>query len=227
MTTLTRTAGAAGTISLTTKNSAGQLITPVSVPTASWYTDAGRTAGATTLTVTGSGSTYTATFSAPQAPATPSTRYLKFSVEVSAGVFDVDATSDVSFVDAVVEVGSQVVTADELNAQLNIPASSRTAERDAELLDYAARYLPVIEEWIGSPVLPTTVTERAVVSGGVLILRKSRAVSLTSIVDAYGVALTGGVLDADTGLVHFDYGTTYTSNGPVTVTYEAGFAVGP
>lgn len=108
MSTVSKTAGAAGTVTLTIKNSAGSLVTPVSTPTVQWYTDALRTTGALTLSTTGSGSTYTASWTGPQAPATPASRYLKVTIEVSTGVFDVDSDDDISFVDA----GSIIVATD-------------------------------------------------------------------------------------------------------------------
>lgn len=108
MATVSKTAGAAGSITITTRNTAGQLVTPVSAPTVVWYTDSGRTAGAVTLSVTGSGSSYTASWTAGQAPASAATRYLQVAIEVSSGVFDTDADDDVSFVDA----GSSIVTTD-------------------------------------------------------------------------------------------------------------------
>jgi hypothetical protein len=226
VTTLYRTAGQAGSISLTTRNSAGQLVTPVSVPVAQWYTDSGRTAGAVALTVTGSGSSYTATWTAGQAPTVPSSRFLKFTVEVSAGVFDTDANDDVQFVDATVDVDALPVTAAELRAHLQIPNS----EQDDALLAYAAAYVPVIEEMIGSPIVARTVTDEIHVSGGVGLLHYTRPISLVSVTDGYGTAVTGGVLDRRIGAVRFPdgWGWSYPDPlRPVTVTYTAGFAEVP
>ena len=150
MTQLSRTAGAAGSITVTTKNSAGQLITPVSTPTAQWFTDAGRTAGAVSLTVVGSGSSYTASWTAGQAPATPATRYLKFTIEVSSGVFDVDADDEISFVDAIVDLSSGLCTLQEAKDQLGKTGSTD----DAELLVYIAAATDVIEDYCGA-MMPT------------------------------------------------------------------------
>ncbi len=99
MTTLTRTAGSAGSFDFTTRNSGGQLITPVSTPTVSWYTDSGRTLGALALTITGSAGTYNASWTGAQAPAS-GTRYLKATVETSAGVFSTDVDDDILFLAA-------------------------------------------------------------------------------------------------------------------------------
>jgi hypothetical protein len=112
MATLNKTAGAAGSIAFQTKNTAGQLITPVSPPTAVWYTDSARTAGAVSLTVTGTGSSWTASWVAGSAPVAPATRYLKFTIEVSAGVFDVDADDEIAFVDAIASVIVSPFTSD-------------------------------------------------------------------------------------------------------------------
>lgn len=99
-----RLAGAAGSIGITTKTTAGQLITPVSAPVVRWYTDTARTLGEAVLTVTGAGSSYTASWTAAQAPAAAAARYLKVTIEVSAGVFDVDVDDEVRFVDAGSEI---------------------------------------------------------------------------------------------------------------------------
>ncbi len=104
MTEAVRTAGAAGSLEFTTRNSAGQLIVPVSVPVVRWYTDAARTLGEAALTVTGSGSVYVASWTAAQAPPTPETRYLKVTIEVSTGIFDVDADDEIGFVDAMATI---------------------------------------------------------------------------------------------------------------------------
>ncbi len=143
MTSITRTAGAAGNLILTTKNSGGSLITPVSTPTVTWYTDAGRTTGALVLTVVGSGSTYTVSWTGPQAPAVVATRYLKVSIETTTGVFSIDVDDDVLFLAAVASPGSTdyttlaavksqlgiVDSVDDTAISLAITAASRSIDR--------------------------------------------------------------------------------------------------
>lgn len=153
MSSVSRTAGASGSITVTTKNTAGQLVTPVSAPTVKWYTDSGRTLGELSLTVTGSGSTYTASWTAGQAPASPASRYLKVTIEVSSGVFDVDADDDISFVDAVASIqDTNYTTAALVKAQLGITDST-----DDTLIDAAiAAASRAIDRVTGTTFYPVT-----------------------------------------------------------------------
>ena len=155
MTTLSRTAGAAGSFDFTTKNSAGQLITPASAPTVTWYTDSGRTLGSVSLTVAGSGSSYTASWSAGQAPASPATRYLKVHIEVSTGVFDDDVDDDISFVDAVATVGTtDYTTLPVLKASLGIDLADTDDDDALERAITAASR--AIDRYTGTTFYPVT-----------------------------------------------------------------------
>lgn len=155
MATVSRTAGAAGSIDITVRNSAGQLITPASTPTVAWYTDSGRTAGATSLTVSGAGSSYTASWLAGQAPASPASRYLKVTIETSTGVFDTDVDDDISFVDAVAVIGStDYTTLAILKASLGIEQAD-TDDDDAlsAAITAASR---AIDRYTGTTFYPVT-----------------------------------------------------------------------
>lgn len=82
------------------------------------------------------------------------------------------------------------------------------------------------------PLAPTAVTEKHNGGSTLLILRRPRAVSLTSIAYADGstATLTDYDLDTDTAIVHWAFGTAGRfPGGPrnVTVTYQAGFATLP
>lgn len=176
MTTLSRTTGAAGSVTLTTKNTAGQLITPVSAPTVQWYTDAGRTTGILALVVTGAGSAYTASWTGPQAPAVPGTRYLKVTIETSTGVFSVDADDDISFVAAAADFSTGLCTVAEVKAQLGKTVTTD----DVELQAYIDAATSMIEGYCGA-VMPRTIVEWHDANGPDLLLRSERIVSVTSI----------------------------------------------
>ncbi len=226
MTTLQRTVATADDLPFTTKNQAGQLIVPVSAPTATWYTDTGRTLGPVALTVAGSGSSYTASWTAPQAPAVAGTRYLKFLIETATGVFSVDADDDIEFSLAGAVVGTDVVTAAEIRAQCGI--TSTVNPSDETLLAYASAHLARLEHDIGSPVIPRTLVEELPVRRGLAVLRHMRPLSLTSVVDADGDVLTDGQLVNSDGIVRFSSAVTYDDPlRPVTFTYTAGFASVP
>ena len=203
MTTLSRTAGAAGSITLTTKNSAGQLITPVSAPTAKWYTDTDRTLGETALTVAGSGSSYTASWLAGTAPATPATRYLKFTIEVSSGVFDVDADDDVSFVDAVADLSEITVTIAEVKARLNKTLTVDDAEIEDMILAAEAEY----RAWVGP--ISGTVVEKHDGGRSLIVLRSANVSEVTAATYTDGTVIDVDDLDLDTltGIVRWDYNT--------------------
>lgn len=183
MSTVSRTAGAAGSVTVTIKNTSGSAVTPVSTPTVVWYTDTGRTAGATTLSVSGSGSSYTASWTAGQAPATPASRYLKVTIEVSTGVFDTDVDDDISFVDAASSITSGLCTVAEVKSQLGKTSSAD----DAEIQAYIDAVTAPIEDYIGA-VLPATVTnERHEVAGlASFHLLKGRASAITSVTEYVG-----------------------------------------
>lgn len=153
MTTVTRTAAAAGSVTLTTKNSGGQLLTPVSVPVVTWYTDAGRTTGALVLTVSGSGSSYTATWTGAQAPATVASRYLKVSIETATGLFSLDVDDDVLFLAASSTPGStDYTTLAAVKSQLGITDSARDSLLSAAITA-ASRS---IDSWTGTTFYPVT-----------------------------------------------------------------------
>lgn len=183
MTQVSRTAGAAGSISFTTKNQAGQLITPVSNPTATWYTDAGRTAGAVALSVSGSGSAWTVSWTAGQAPATPATRYLKFQIEVSTGVFDVDADDEISFVDALVDLGGGLCTLAEVKAQLN----KTTSADDTELQAYIDAATDIVEDYCGA-MLPAATVAWFDAGSSQLVLPDERVVAVGAVTEYSGLS---------------------------------------
>lgn len=234
MASVSRTAGVAGSITLTTRNTAGQAITPVSVPVVKWYTDAARTAGEVTLSTTGSGSTYTASWTAAQAPATPATRYLHVTIEVSAGVFDTDADDDVSFVDAVAVIGgsTDILTLEEAKPALNIPASDERYDTElAQVVSAASQFVDSID----GPVVKRTVTEEHHGGHYSILLKNYPVASVTSVVEysngtattltaetlttagTYRIDLTNGVLYRRNQW----YAASFASSG-VAVTYVAG-----
>ncbi len=75
----------------------------------------------------------------------------------------------------------------------------------------------VMQEWIGGLIVPATVTEKHTLSAGPIILRNAHVVSLTSVTNADGTALTGYELIGSLLRSAFIY------SGTVTVTYVAGF----
>lgn len=164
MTTVTRTAGAAGSISLTTRNSGGQIFTPVSTPTVSWYTNSGRNIGQLALTVTGSAGSYTASWTGAQAPSTQATRYLTVTVETAAGVFSVDTDDDISFLLAGSVIGStDYTTLAAVKHDLGI--GDADTDDDAAIgssIRAASRY---IDQLTGTTFYPVTETRRFPASG--------------------------------------------------------------
>ena len=236
MATASKTAGAAGSVTIVIKNSAGQSVTPVSTPTVTWYTDSGRTTGALALSVSGSGTTYTASWTAGQAPATPANRYLKVTIEVSTGVFDTDVDDDISFVDAgSILSPTELCSVAEVRLQLN---TSQTVD-DSEIQDYIDAITGPVTDYCGI-VLPTTVTERHKVSGPCIVLDE-RVVSITSV-----TMYDGSSAHTMTAAANPSQGTAYSYlrdgrtleridssgdclgwDGWVYITYTAGFAEVP
>jgi hypothetical protein len=233
-----RTAGVADSVTVTTKNTAGQLVTPVSTPVVKWYTDAARTLGETTLTTSGSGSTYTTSWTAGQAPATSATRYLKVTIEVSTGVYDVDADDTIVFVDAVSEVDGGLCTLAEVKLQLN----KLSADDDDELQSYIDAVTAPVEDYCGAVLQQTVTNEQhnSVAGSSLLVLRNERVASVTSVTEyvgttgytltqittpaqaaAYTYILDGTVLHRMGG------GGASVFTGPVYVTYVAGFTSVP
>lgn len=111
---------------------------------------------------------------------------------------------------------SQVVSLAEVRAHLNIT----TKTNDSELIALVGAAVEVIGDYVGTPLVPTSVTE-TLPRGSTLILGSSNVRSLTSVtqdgtaVTAYTLA-PGGLLTTTNG--YYGYG------GTVTVTYVAGFA---
>lgn len=111
----------------------------------------------------------------------------------------------------------------DVQAHLNM-----TAGANAEL----QRFIDVAETAIGNLVGPLTAVstvEKHNGGGNILILRKPRAVSLTSIVYADGTTstLSDYDLDTETGIVYWNYGTRGwfpSGTRTITVTYQAGWA---
>ena len=94
------------------------------------------------------------------------------------------------------------------------------------------RFIDVAEAAIGTrvgPLTPVSVTEKHSGGGTCLVLKRPRAVSLTSIAYADGTTstLADYDLDQDTAIVYWNVNTTGRFPGAgrnVTVTYTAGFA---
>ncbi len=208
MSSVSRTAGAASSISIQTKNSAGQLVTPVSVPVVKWYTDTDRTLGEVTLSSSGSGSTYTTSWTAPQAPATPASRYLKVTIEVSSGVFDVDVDDDINFLDALAVIDGGLCTLAEVKAHL-IKGAGTTD--DAALTTWIGSVTATIEGICG-PMVPRTVTDPLQYpTGSQLTLNKWPITGITSVTEyqgttaqAYSVITTPASAGAYTVIVERD-----------------------
>lgn len=202
MTTVTRTAGAAGSIALTTVNSGGQLITPVSTPTVTWYTDVGRTLGALALTIIGSGSSYTASWTGGQAPASQATRYLKVSIETATGVFSLDVNDDISFLAAGAIIGStDYTTLVAVKADLGI---TDTNDDDAitSSIHAASRY---IDQLTGTTFYPITETRRFAAGGLENTVLVDRFTTITGLVVKTGSAGTYGTTVAATSYIAAPY----------------------
>jgi hypothetical protein len=138
--------------------------------------------------------------------------YSAFDVTDSTGAFTDD--DDFFYVlSGEVVPGSQVVSMAEVRAHLNLPDK----HHDAELVLHVAAAVEVLSEYVGSPLLPTPVTETHP-RAGTVILRNSRAVSIASVTDAAGAAVPGYSLQPG-GLLTGGYG----GYGTLTVTYVAGF----
>lgn len=203
MTTVTRTAGAAGSITVVTRNSGGSFITPVSTPTVTWYTDAARTAGALALTVTGAAGTYTATWTGAQAPASQSTRYLKITIETAAAVFSVDADDDISFLAASASIGStDYTTLAAVKHDLGIDVDD---ESDDDAITASIRAASrAIEKWTGT-------TFYAVVETRIFATRDNFKVWTDRFTSVAGLVVktgSGGVFSttvADTGYLLWPY----------------------
>jgi len=218
MTTIQKTSGQAGSFTFQTKNGSGSLIVPFSAPVVKWYTDTARTLNELALTVAGSGSDYTASWTAPQAPADESSRYLTVRIETSSGVFaPLDANDDIQFTTAVADPGA-VVTVAEVKLRLDKTLTVDDDEIETMITAALAEYT----EWVG-PVSGTVVEK---IDGGRsgLILGNISASTLVSAVYSDGTVIDVDDLDLDTatGIVHWGYDTAgYFTSGRrnVTITY--------
>lgn len=235
MGTVARTAGAAGSISLTVKNTAGQLITPVSAPSVKWYTDAARTLGEVTLTTTGSGSSYTSTWTAGQAPATPATRYLKVTIEVSTAIFDIDADDEIGFVDAVAQLGNTYVTLAEVRA---MPAMLDLVRYpDAKVTAAIAWFETKWEGYVGAAFVSRTTTQRLSGSGTSSLILGHYPVTAVSAVRVYSAAATSvaftstelaDLVVAETGIITRFGGSSFPAgHNNIGVDYTYGFITTP
>jgi hypothetical protein len=124
----------------------------------------------------------------------------------------------------VFDAGNAIVSMADVRAHLNEPDGTDDEELRGFLL--------TASEWtVGrvGPVGPTTCTDIGLIPGrdGVLVLRHSPVLSLTTIVGAFGWAgtynVTGYTLDGPAGLAYPNLGVAQVFGAyPVTVTYQAG-----
>lgn len=115
------------------------------------------------------------------------------------------------------------VDVEDVRAALRIESVGQDAELQ-DVLDAAEAHLA---RRVG-PLASTATTSRVRPSGGVLVLPVLPAISLTSVTDADGTALTVGDLDLDTatGIVSYASGGALSSRW-YTVVYAAGYATLP
>lgn len=217
MASVSRTAGAAGTITLTTRNSAGQLIVPVSAPVVRWYTDAARTLGELTLPVTGSGSSYIASWTAAQSPPTAANRYLKVTIEVSAGVFDVDADDDIGFVDAQSTIGDLRIYATVAEARAR-GVNTTSVPLDSELDTWLEEASRVVDNYTRTRFGVTAPSTETFDNPGGFILLPYPFSNVTSVT-------VDGVVQASTAYTVQAYGIRFAwrPSAPVTVTGTFGY----
>jgi len=231
MGSVNRVAGASGSVTLTMKTTAGALITPVSVPSVQWFTDAGRTAGAVTLTVTGSSSTYVATWTAGQAPATPAIRYLKVTIEVSTGVFDIDADDEIGFLDSMAVITTFAwPTIGDLSDYLGEPITNTIHAQVA--LDSARA---AVQSYTRQRIEPVTETLTLLPEHNTVLFLPELPVSAVSSVTIGGVLLaaTAYYLDGPIGALKRVDGASWlvrASGGgpsPIAIAHSHGYATIP
>lgn len=222
MSTIQATIGQAGSFDFQTKNAFGALISPVSTPSVKWYTDTDRTLNELAITVTGSGSDWTASWTAPQAPVTTASRYLKVRIETATGVFAPDDADDqIDFGTAVADPNTWPVTVQMVKDRLD---KTLTVD-DAEIEDMLEAALAEYAEWVGP--WSGAVTEKLDGGGTNLVLRNPAVASITaaSYSDGTVIDLADLDLDTSTGIVYWGYGTAgrFTAGARnVLVTYEVG-----
>lgn len=109
-----------------------------------------------------------------------------------------------------------LLTLEDAKAQLNITGTAN----DTELQAYVASVVPVIEHFVG-PVEAREVQENHD-GGGVLVLRQTPVISVTTVVPLYGgsaIDVEGLVVDGDTGEVRRASRASFPASR---VTYQAG-----
>lgn len=228
MSTVQRTTATAGSITITVRDTAGTLVSPPSAPTVQWFTDTARTTGALTLTVAGSGSAYTASWTAAQAPAAAATRYLKVSIPNAAGGTDVDVDDEITFTASAAGVDELVLTVDEaLEQYLDEDTTDPEKRTLAERMIVSAT--ASVERAIGGAILPRTVTETITSTGGPLLLSTYPVLTVTSVTENdVAVSGDGYTLDATAGMVyrHAGFAEIAWAAGRrnIQVVYQAGYS---
>lgn len=225
-TTATRTSGVAGTFEVTFSQA------PTGTPTITIYTDVARTLVAVAtanLVATANPLVWTANYPATLAVGT---YYLSISAVYTVGQpAKVNADDTLILTDPTAVVSGDILTLAEAKLYLNITDTTH----DAELPAFITALTPIIEDYVGGPVVRRLVTE-TLPAEGTLFLRHTNVLAVSSVTE-YSAG-TGTVLTAETSTVAGTYildrggmirrrtswRTTAWSGDRVTVVYEAGFA---
>lgn len=182
MTTLQKTADLAGqTYTLTCKDPlSGALVIPTSTPTATMYTDAGRTLGPVALTVTATAQPQIFTVTLPVTAA--STRYLKHLIPTASGTVP-DEDDDIIFSAVTGSVSGGLCTPAEVKLQLG----KTTTTDDVELQSYIDAVTAPVERYCGAILPRAVVNEQHSPFTAEVALRTARVASMTSVVEYIGV----------------------------------------
>lgn len=178
MTTLQRTANLAATYTLTCKAATGALVTPSATPTASMYTDAGRTAGYVALPVTATVQPQVFTVTLPATSA--GVRFLSHLIPTAAG-FQIDADDDVIFSTLVGSVATGMVSLADVKAYMGI----LTSTHDDEILRLISLATGAVQQLAGPTLVQQPFTERHTIAGGQVLLHHwpvTSAVTVTAVV---------------------------------------------
>jgi hypothetical protein len=178
VTTLKRLALAPFAYTLSCKDTSGNLVTPISTPTAAMFTDMARTAGVINLTVAATGQPQVFTISGT-GPAV-SVRYLKHLISTVGGT-TADSDDDISFEAVLGDISTGLCTLSEVKLQLN---KTSTAD-DVEIQSFIDAVTDSVENFCGA-IVPRATTEWHTPTSSVLIVRQERLVSVTSIVGYMG-----------------------------------------
>ena len=162
-------------------------------------------------------------------------RYLKVTIEVSTGVFDVDADDDIGFVDAATVLGNAYVTVAELRALPNLADTAKFT--DAELSAATDWFEAVFEDYTQVAWVPRTVVGERHDGWGYEILLDHQQVRTITAVNVYSdgtlftsytAAELADVRLSSTGMIRRVSMGSFTSGyGNITVDYTHGYDAPP